>query len=238
MHLYPAIDVRDGRVVRLRQGDFDQETVYGTDPVSVAAGFVEAGASWVHLVDLDAARTGQRWNHGVIAAVAAALAGRARLQVGGGVREVADAEALAVLGVARVVMGSAAVRRPEAVAEVSAVVPVAVGLDHRSGELALDGWTAGAGVRIDTVLDRYPDASAFVVTDIGRDGTLAGPDVAGLAVLAARSPVPIVASGGVASLDDLRRLAGIPDLAGAIVGRALYEGRFGVAEALAIVESR
>jgi phosphoribosylformimino-5-aminoimidazole carboxamide ribotide isomerase len=237
MHLYPAIDVRGGRVVRLRQGDFDQETEYGTDPVVVAAGFVEAGASWVHLVDLDAARTGQRWNHDVIAAVAGALGGRASLQVGGGVREVADAEALASLGVARVVMGSAAVRDPEVVARVSAVVPVAVGLDHRSGELALDGWTERAGLRVDTVLDRYPDASAFVVTDIGRDGTLAGPDVAGLAVLAARSPVPIIASGGVASLDDLRRLAGIPGLAGAIVGRALYEGRFDVAEALAVVES-
>jgi phosphoribosylformimino-5-aminoimidazole carboxamide ribotide isomerase len=134
-------------------------------------------------------------------------------------------------------MGSAAVRHPEVVARVSAVVPVAVGLDHRSGELALDGWTERAGLRVDTVLDRYPDASAFVVTDIGRDGTLAGPDVAGLAVLAGRSPVPIIASGGVASLDDLRRLAGIPDLAGAIVGRALYEGRFDVAEALAVVES-
>jgi phosphoribosylformimino-5-aminoimidazole carboxamide ribotide isomerase len=233
----PAIDVRGGRVVRLRQGDFDQETEYGTDAVAVAAGFVEAGASWVHLVDLDAARTGQRWNHDVIAAVARALGGRASLQVGGGVRAVADAEALATLGVARVVMGSAAVRHPEVVARVSAVVPVAVGLDHRSGELALDGWTERAGLRVDTVLDRYPDASAFVVTDIGRDGTLAGPDVAGLAVLAGRSPVPIIASGGVASLDDLRRLAGIPDLAGAIVGRALYEGRFDVAEALAVVES-
>jgi phosphoribosylformimino-5-aminoimidazole carboxamide ribonucleotide (ProFAR) isomerase len=124
------------------------------------------------------------------------------------------------------------------VAEVSVVLPVAVGLDHRSGELALDGWAEPAGVRIDTVLDRYPDAAAFVVTDIGRDGTLTGPDVAGLAVLATRSPVPIIASGGVASLDDLRRLAGIPELAGVVVGRALHEGRFGVGDAIAVVESR
>jgi phosphoribosylformimino-5-aminoimidazole carboxamide ribotide isomerase len=238
MHLYPSIDLRGGHVVRLRQGDYAQETVYGDDPAAVATAFADAGAAWIHLVDLDAARTGQRWNHDAIAAVAASLAGRARLQVGGGVRAVADAEALAALGVDRVVMGSVAVRDPARVEAVSSVVPVAVGLDHRAGELATDGWTRGAGLRIDTVLDRYPTADAFVVTDIGRDGTLEGPDVAGLAVLAARSPVPLIASGGVGTLDDLRRLAGIPELAGVISGRALYEGRFSVTEALAVVEQR
>jgi phosphoribosylformimino-5-aminoimidazole carboxamide ribotide isomerase len=238
MHLYPSIDVRGGHVVRLRQGDYAQETVYGDDPAAVAAAFADAGVAWIHLVDLDAARTGQRWNHDAIAAVAESLAGRALLQVGGGVRALTDAEALAALGVHRVVMGSAAVRDPALVAAVSSVVPVAVALDHRSGELATDGWTRGAGVRVDTVLDRYPTAEAFVVTDIGRDGMLEGPDVAGLAVLAARSPVPLIASGGVGTLGDLRRLAGIPDLAGVICGRALYEARFSVTEALAVVEQQ
>jgi phosphoribosylformimino-5-aminoimidazole carboxamide ribotide isomerase len=238
MDLYPSIDLRGGHVVRLRRGDFGQETVYGDDPVATATSFAEAGARWIHVVDLDAARTGQRWNHGPISAIAEAVAGRARLQVGGGVRSVSDAEALAALGVSRVVMGSAALRDPEAVSAVAAVVPVAVGLDHRAGELALDGWTEGAGIRIDRVLDRYPDAAAFVVTDIRRDGTLEGPDLAGLAVLAARCPVPIIASGGVGSLDDLRRLAGIPELAGVITGKALYEHRFGVADALAVLEAR
>ncbi len=233
MELYPSIDLRGGHVVRLLRGDYAQETIYSDDAPSVARGFADAGARWVHVVDLDAARTGQRWNHDVIAAIADALRGRSRLQVGGGVRAPVDAEALSKLGVDRVVMGSAAVRHPDVVAEVASVVPVAVGLDHRAGELALQGWTEGSGIRIDEALDRYPDAAAFVVTDIGRDGTLEGPDVGGLAVLAGRSPVPLIASGGVGSLDDLRRLAGVPDLAGVITGRALYEGRFSVADALA-----
>jgi phosphoribosylformimino-5-aminoimidazole carboxamide ribotide isomerase len=238
MDLYPAIDLRGGRVVRLLRGDYDEEMVYGDDPVAVASAFADAGATWVHVVDLDAARTGQRWNHDVIAAVAEALTGRARLQVGGGVRAARDAAALADLGVARVVMGSAAVRQPALVTDVAAILPVAVGLDHRAGELAVDGWMAGAGIRVDTVLERYPDAAAFVVTDISRDGTLDGPDLAGLAVLAGRSPVPIIASGGVGSLADLRRLAGIAALAGVITGRALYEGRFDVGAALAALAGR
>jgi phosphoribosylformimino-5-aminoimidazole carboxamide ribotide isomerase len=237
MELYPSIDLRGGRVVRLLRGDFEQETVYGDDAPAVAGAFAEAGASWVHVVDLDAARTGQRWNHDVIATIADVLRGRCRLQVGGGVRAADDAEALAKVGVDRVVIGSAALRHPQVVAEAAAIVPVAVGLDHRRGELAVHGWTEAAGIRIDEVLGRYPDATAFIVTDIRRDGTLAGPDLGGLAVLAGRSPVPIVASGGVGTLDDLRRLAGVPDLAGVITGRALYAGRFSVAEALRVLEA-
>lgn len=238
VELYPAIDLRGGRVVRLTQGDYDAEVVYGDDPVAVAESFCDAGASWIHVVDLDAARSGDPVNRPVVAAVAAAVAGRARLQKGGGVRSVADAEALADAGVSRVVMGSAAVRRPELVAEVSKVLPVAVGLDHRDGELAVHGWTEGAGVMVDAVLDRYPDAAAFVVTDIGRDGMLAGPDLEGLAAVVAATDVPVVASGGVASLDDLTALAGIDGLSGVITGKALYEGRFTVAEALAALGGR
>jgi phosphoribosylformimino-5-aminoimidazole carboxamide ribotide isomerase len=238
IELYPSIDLRGGQVVRLRQGDYEQETSYGDDPVGVAVGFADAGASWVHVVDLDAARTGQRWNHDAIAAIATALAGWCRVQVGGGVRRVDDAKVLADLGVARVVMGSAAVRHPEIVPDVAAVVPVAVALDHRAGELALHGWTEASGVRIDHVLDRYAAADVFVVTDIGRDGTLEGLDFAGLAVLAGRSPLPIVASGGVGSLDDLRRLAHIEGVAGVITGRALYEHRFDVAEAIDVLAAR
>jgi phosphoribosylformimino-5-aminoimidazole carboxamide ribotide isomerase len=237
MELYPSIDLRAGRVVRLLRGDFEQETVYGDDAPAVAGGFADAGATWVHVVDLDAARTGQRWHHDVIATIAEVLRGRCRLQVGGGVRSADDAEALAKVGVDRVVIGSAALRHPQVVAEAASVVPVAVGLDHRRGELAVYGWTEAAGIRIDEVLDRYPAATAFIVTDIGRDGTLDGPDLGGLAVLAGRSPVPIVASGGVGSLDDLRRLAGVPDLAGVITGRALYAGRFSVADALRVLEA-
>ena len=238
VELYPAIDLRAGRVVRLTQGDYAAEVVYGDDPVAVAEAFADAGAPWIHVVDLDAARSGDPVNRPVVAAVSAVVAGRARLQTGGGVRTVADAEVLAEAGVSRVVMGSAAVREPALVADVSKVLPVAVGLDHREGELAVHGWTEGTGIRVDTVLDRYPDAAAFVVTDIGRDGMLTGPDLDGLAAVVAASDVPVVASGGVASLADLAALAGIDGLAGVITGKALYEGRFTVSEALVALGGR
>lgn len=233
--LFPAIDLRGGRVVRLRQGDYDDETVYGDDAVSVAESFVDQGATWIHVVDLDAARSGDPVNRPVIAAVARRLAGRARVQTGGGVRSVADAEALAAAGVARVVMGSAAVSTPSLVAEASRLVPVAVGLDHRSGEVAVHGWTEGSGRTVHEVIDWFPDAAAFVVTDIARDGMLSGPDVVGLADVAARTSVPVIASGGVGSLADVAALSTIPGLHGVITGKALYEKRFTVAEAVRVL---
>ena len=233
IELYPAIDLRGGCVVRLTQGDYAAETVYGDDPVAVAVGFADAGASWVHVVDLDAARTGDAVNRPVVARIAAALAGRCRLQTGGGIRTVADVETLAAAGVARVVMGSAAVRAPALVENASTVMPVAVGLDHRGGDLAVHGWTEGSGVALTDALAMFPTAAALVITDIARDGMLVGPDVDGLGAAAAATDVPVIASGGVASLADLSSLAGVPGLAGVITGKALYEGRFTVAEALA-----
>jgi phosphoribosylformimino-5-aminoimidazole carboxamide ribotide isomerase len=231
--LYPAIDLRDGRVVRLRRGDYAQETVYGDDPVPVATAFCEQGARWIHVVDLDAARTGDPAKLAVVEAIAAAVAGRAEVQAGGGVRSVEVARALAGAGVARVVMGSAAVRTLGLIEEVAGIVPVAVGLDHRRGVLAVDGWTAGSDVTLTDALAGFPAASAFVITDIERDGVLAGPDVAGLADAVAATDTPVIASGGVGTLDDLRALARIGGVDGVIVGRALYERRFTVAEALA-----
>jgi phosphoribosylformimino-5-aminoimidazole carboxamide ribotide isomerase len=238
VELFPAIDLRGGRVVRLRQGDYADETVYGDDPVAVAEGFVEQGANWIHVVDLDAARSGDPINRLVIADVARRLAGRARVQTGGGVRTVADATALADAGVARVVMGSAAVATPNLVADASRIVPVAVGLDHRSGEVAVHGWTEGSGRMLDEVIGWFPDAAAFVVTDIARDGMLSGPDVDGLADVAARTTVPVIASGGVGTLDDVAALAAIPGLHGVITGKALYEGRFTVADAIRVLGER
>jgi phosphoribosylformimino-5-aminoimidazole carboxamide ribotide isomerase len=234
--LYPAIDLRGGRVVRLARGDYAAETVYGDDPVAVAESFAAAGATWVHVVDLDAARTGDPVNRPVVAAIAAALGGVARLQNGGGVRTVDDASALAAAGVDRVVMGSAAVSDPDLVALASDVIPVAVGLDHREGELAVHGWTEGSGVRLEDALGRFPTAAAFVITDIGRDGMLSGPDVAGLTAAAGSTDVPVIASGGVASLDDIVALARIRGLGGIITGKAVYEGRFTVAAAIAALE--
>jgi phosphoribosylformimino-5-aminoimidazole carboxamide ribotide isomerase len=233
--LYPAIDVRGGQVVRLRQGDYDDETVYGGDPVAVAVSFADAGATWIHVVDLDAARSGSPANRPLIAAIASAVSGRAKVQTGGGIRNVADAQQLADAGVARVVMGSAAVQHPELVEFAARVVSVAVGLDHRDGEIAVHGWTEGSGVALSEALDWFPTASAFVITDIARDGMLDGPDIVGLTSAAARVSAPVIASGGVASLDDIVALAAVPGIGGVITGKALYEGRFTLAAALEVL---
>ena len=233
--LYPAIDLRGGQVVRLRQGDYGDETVYGDDPVAVAADFVEQGSTWIHIVDLDAAKSGDPVNRPIIQAVAAAVAGRASVQTGGGVRSVADAQQLADTGVARVVMGSAAVADPSLVAAASEVVKVAVGLDHRDGEVAVHGWTEGSGLQLDDAYSLFPTADVFVITDIGRDGMLEGPDIDGLTRSAAVAGSPVIASGGVATLADVSALALIPGLAGVITGKALYEGRFTVADAVEVL---
>jgi phosphoribosylformimino-5-aminoimidazole carboxamide ribotide isomerase len=231
--LYPAIDLRGGKVVRLAKGDYAAETIYGDDPIAVARRFVDAGASWIHVVDLDAARSGDPVNRPVVADLVAALEGRAHLQTGGGVRTVADAEELARAGVSRVVMGSAAMADPTVVTAASGVIPVAVGLDHRDGEIAVHGWTEGSGVQLADALRRFPAAAAFVITDISRDGMLAGPDVEGLSAALAATSVPVIASGGVASIDDIVALAALPGLGGIITGKAIYERRFTIGEALA-----
>ena len=240
MHLYPAIDLRGGRVVRLEQGDFSRERVYGTDPLETARQFVDDGAQWLHIVDLDAAK-GNGNNRSVVRAIAKAIGDAARVQTGGGVRSLDDAQQLADAGVARVVMGSAAVRDPSLVDAVARVIDVAVGLDHRSGEIATDGWLRGSTLTLVDAVRQYSAASAFVVTDISRDGMLAGPDIDGLAELVSMTDVPVIASGGVADVNDLRTLRDVAvradgenvrGLAGVIVGKAIYEGRIGVREAL------
>lgn len=232
MILYPAIDLLGGKVVRLRQGEYDDSTVYGDDPVSVAQSFVDQGASWVHMVDLDAAKSAEPVNRPIIANVAAALSGKAKIQVGGGVRTVADAEALADAGVSRVVMGSAAVADPSLVQVVSQKVAVAVGLDHRNGIAATHGWTESSGQSVIDLLPLFPTAAAFVITDISRDGMLTGPDIEGLAHCAELTSIPVIASGGVGSLSHLSELSRVSRLNGAIVGKAIYEGKFTVAEAV------
>ena len=241
MELYPAIDLRGGRCVRLHQGDYGAETVYGDDPLSLAKGFAAAGAAWIHMVDLDAARTGEPANRAAIAAVAGAV--DARVQAGGGVRDEAAAAALLDAGVARVVLGTAAVADPALVDRLASRHPgrIAVGLDARGGEVAVRGWTEGAGLHLLDAVRRFEGmgVAALVVTEIGRDGTLAGPDLDGLASVLAATGLDVVASGGVGSLDDLRALSAMAvdgrRLAGAIVGKALYERSFTVEEALATV---
>ena len=231
MDLYPAIDIRGGRCVRLVQGDFDRETVYGDDPVAVAKEYEAAGAQWIHVVDLDAARR-HGSNRAVIESVAAAV--DVRVQTGGGVRD----GSLLERGVARIVFGSVALEEPATVIEVARAHPgaVAVGLDHRDGEVRVRGWEEGSGRRLGDVVAAFSDAgvAAFIVTDIGRDGMLTGPDVDGLRAVAHTTSVPVIASGGVGSLDDLRALTQT-GVAGAIVGKALYEHRFTVEQALEVL---
>jgi phosphoribosylformimino-5-aminoimidazole carboxamide ribotide isomerase len=237
MELFPAIDLRGGRAVRLYQGDYARETVYSDDPVAQAEAFAAEGARWIHVVDLDAARTGDPVNRAVISEIAAAV--DVRVQTGGGVRDDAAADALVDAGVARVVIGTAALERPDLVARVAARMPVAVGLDARGREVAVRGWEQGSGRDLLDVAREFADVGvqALVVTEIGRDGTLAGPDLGGLGEVLEATDLPVVASGGVGSLEDLRALAALRRegraLAGAIVGRALYEGSFTLTDALA-----
>lgn len=241
MDLYPAIDLRGGKVVQLVQGDFDRESVHADDPVEVAKNFVDAGAPWIHMVDLDAARTGDAQNRQLIADVCSAV--DVPVQAGGGVRSLDAAKALADVGVARVVMGTAAVENPDLVAAVASVQRVALGLDVRGREVSIKGWTEGSGLDIGDALTRLADAGAeaVVVTQIKGEGLLEGPDVDGLAELLRSTELDVIASGGVGELAHLVQLAGIEEngrhLAGAIVGTAIYERRLDVRDAVSALSA-
>lgn len=241
MDLYPAIDLLGGAAVRLTQGRYDEPTVYRSDPIEVAREFEAAGAPWIHVVDLEAARAGTSVQTAVVRAVCAAV--RIPVQCGGGVRDADRAAELFEAGAARVVMGTAAAEDPALFGAVARLWPgrVAAGVDHRGGEVRVRGWEEGTGRK---VLDLAAElagegAAAIIVTEIGRDGMLTGPDLAGLAdALDPAGGVPVIASGGVAGVADLKQLAGLrsPEgrvLAGVIVGRALYEGVLSLTDALA-----
>jgi len=237
MELYPAIDLRGGEVVRLAQGESDRQTSYGTDPAAQARAFADAGARWLHVVDLDRA-FGTGDNDTAIAAIVAAVGTRLAVQVGGGVRNVERARTLVDLGVARVILGTAAVERPELVDVVVAAVgpeSIAVGIDARDGAVALRGWTETSAIQATDLAIRVAGQGVRTViyTDIARDGMLGGPDLAGSVALQAAAGVSVIASGGIATLADLEAVAAA-GLGGAITGRALYEGRFALADALAV----
>lgn len=242
MELFPAIDLRGGTAVRLTQGDFSRQREYG-DPLALARRYEDAGAAWIHVVDLDAARSGRAANRAEVLAIAAAVG--VRVQAGGGVRSAADAEELLSGGVARVVLGTAAVTDPGLLRDLAGRFPgrVAVGLDHRRTpdggfEVAVEGWERGSGTSLADALARLEELpiAAVVVTSIERDGVLQGPDLPGLEVVLASTAHAVVASGGVRSAEDLRALgrleAGGRRLAGAVVGRALVDGTLDVREAV------
>ncbi len=232
----PAIDIRGGRCVRLLQGDYARETVYAEEPAAMAQEWQAQGAPRLHVVDLDGARDGHPVNGADVAAICEAVT--IPVEVSGGLRTMADVETAAALGAGRIQLGSAAVRNPELVNEATERFPelIVVAIDTRAGEALTEGWREGSGADALTLAHEMVERGAprIMVTDVGRDGALAGPNVDLAAEFAAALPVPVVASGGVTTVDDLRALAET-GCEGAIVGKALYEQRFTLKEALEAV---
>lgn len=238
MILYPAIDLKDGNCVRLLRGEMEAATVFGADPAAQARAFVDAGCRWLHLVDLNGAFAGHPVNAGAVEAILAAV--DVPVQLGGGIRDRATLEGWLEKGIARVILGTAAVRDPEFVRDAARAFPgrVAVGIDARAGRVAVEGWAEATDLEATDLARRFEDAgvAALIYTDIDRDGAMEGPNVSATAALAHAVSIPVIASGGVSSIEDLRALkaCGAP-LDGAISGRALYEGRIDLREAVRLL---
>ena len=237
MLILPAIDLRGGKCVRLKQGDYAQETVFGDDPVAVARRWVSEGAKTLHLVDLDGAKAGRPVNGDVIEKIARAAG--VPCQLGGGLRTEADIQAAFSWGVARVILGTRALQDPAWVRQMAQTYPnrIVLGLDARDGKVATHGWLETSDT---TVLEMARDFAhwplyAIVYTDIAKDGMMAGPNTAALADLSAAIPVPVIASGGVTTIENVRELLD-KNLFGCIIGRALYEGTIDLAAAIQLAE--
>ncbi len=240
MILYPAIDLKDGNCVRLYKGEMSQATVFNDDPAAQARAFQDAGCEWLHLVDLNGAFAGAPVNGAAVEAILSAISVPA--QLGGGIRDMATIERWLDKGLARVILGTVAVENPDLVCEAARRFPgaVAVGIDARGGRVATKGWAEETDVEVTDLARRFEDAgvAAIIYTDIDRDGAMQGPNVAATAALARAVSIPVIASGGVSSLDDLIALrdCGAP-LNGAISGRALYDGAIDLGEALRVLRA-
>ncbi len=241
MILFPAIDLKEGRCVRLVQGDMDKATVFNDDPADQAAHFAEQGFEWLHVVDLDGAFAGRPMNAAAVDAILARIA--LPVQLGGGIRDLRTVEGWLEKGVRRVIIGTAAVRDPDFVREAARRHPggVAVGIDARDGRVAVEGWAQTSEMTAEDLGRRFEDAgvTAIIYTDIARDGILTGLNIEATLRLAEAVSIPVIASGGLASIEDVRRLLQ-PDcqkIAGAISGRALYDGRLDPAEAMALIRA-
>jgi len=235
--LYPAIDLKDGACVRLVRGEMDSATVFNADPVAQARAFVAAGAEYLHMVDLNGAFAGRPVNGDVVAQVVREVA--VPVQLGGGIRDLATIETWLGLGLDRVILGTTAVRDPDLVRAACRAHPgrIAVGLDARSGRVAVEGWAETSDLTVKDMAQRFEDAgvAALIFTDIDRDGVLQGLNFDATLALARATSIPVIASGGLGSMDDIERLA-TPECAilnGAIAGRALYDGRVDLATAIA-----
>lgn len=234
--IYPAIDMKGGNCVRLLQGDYDKETIYGNSPFAIAEFFASEGAEWIHMVDLDGAKDGKRVNDRFVTEAAGKL--NVKIQVGGGIRTEADIAHYLENGVDRVIIGSIAISNPEFAIEMIRKfgAHIAVGIDAKNGFVATHGWLDTSEIKAVELGKRFADAGAqdFIFTDIATDGTLAGPNIAAVREMAEVTGKNVIASGGVSSLGDLQALKGV---SGAIVGKALYENRFTLKEALEVVRA-
>jgi len=240
--LFPAIDLKDGACVRLQRGEMDRATVYSADPAAQARAWQDAGFTWLHVVDLNGAFAGKPVNAAAVSAILGAV--DIPVQLGGGIRDMAAIEAWLAAGISRVILGSVAVKNPDLVGAACRAFPgrIVVGIDARDGRVATDGWADISAVTALDVALRFEDAgaTAIVYTDIGRDGMLSGVNLRQTVELAAKLSTPVIASGGVASLDDVTQLLaaaarGPGRIAGVIIGRALYDGRIDSAAALSVV---
>jgi phosphoribosylformimino-5-aminoimidazole carboxamide ribotide isomerase len=239
--LFPAIDLKGGQCVRLKLGEMASATVYNDDPAAQALAFEHQGFDWLHVVDLDGAFAGESRNGAAVEAILAAT--RNPVQLGGGIRTLAQIEDWLAKGLARVILGTVAVRDPDLVREACRMFPakVAVGIDAKGGKVAVEGWAEASSLGVVELAQRFEGAgvAAIVYTDIDRDGVLSGINWPATIAMAEAVSIPVIASGGLASLDDIRRMT-LPDAAkleGAITGRALYDGRIDPAEALAILRT-
>jgi phosphoribosylformimino-5-aminoimidazole carboxamide ribotide isomerase len=240
MILLPAVDIRDGKAVRLRQGDFDQETVYADDPLEAARSFVEAGARFLHLVDLDGAREGEPVNLHHVERIASTL--EVPVELGGGLRSIASIRRALAAGASRVVLGTAAFTDPDLLAEALSAFTsrILVGVDVRGGMVSVAGWSRETQVRGDDAIRRMQrqGVTRFVYTNVDRDGMLDGPDLEEIRLVSEAVRGRFLYSGGIGSIEDLRALRALRlvNLAGVISGKALYEGRFAVGEAREVLE--
>jgi phosphoribosylformimino-5-aminoimidazole carboxamide ribotide isomerase len=237
MILFPAIDLKGGQCVRLRQGDMARATIFSDNPATQARAFETAGFEWLHLIDLNGAFAGHSANGPAIRAILQAI--KIPIQLGGGIRDLHAIESWLATGIKRVILGTAAVRDPALVREAARAFPgqIAVGVDARDGMVAVEGWAQASSLSAAELAKRFEGAgvAAVIFTDIARDGMLQGVNVAATAALAGAVSIPVIASGGVGGLEDIKLLmaSGAP-IAGAIIGRALYDGHIDPAEALAV----
>ncbi|WP_413307258.1 1-(5-phosphoribosyl)-5-[(5-phosphoribosylamino)methylideneamino]imidazole-4-carboxamide isomerase [Bacillus sp. 1P10SD] len=237
--IYPAIDMRGGNCVRLLQGDYDKETIYGDSPFDMARSFASNGAKWIHMVDLDGAKDGKRVNDRFVIETAQKL--NVKVQIGGGIRSEEDILHYLENGVDRVIIGSIAVSNPDFAREMIKKYggKIAIGIDAKNGYVATHGWLDTSEFRALDLGKRFADAGAetFIFTDIATDGTLSGPNIEAVCQMAEVTGKNVIASGGVSSIEDLKALASEKGISGAIVGKALYENRFTLKEALALAKA-